>query len=95
MSRFLSAKEALISGFDIQRNRFEKHQIARMCRSQNSLAERHLAAVGCHYVCGPRLVDSLPRNRLARAVKNLKRNVVTVIRLADSDRASRQLIATG
>ena len=47
MSQLLSAKEALISGFDIHRNRFEKHRIARMCRSQNSLAERHLAAFGC------------------------------------------------
>ena len=95
MSQFLSAKEALISGFDIQRNRFEKHRIARVRRSQNPLAERHSAAFEYHLACGPRLVDSLPRNRLARAVTNLKRNVVTVIRLADSDRASRQLIATG
>ena len=73
MSRFLSEKEALISVFDIQRNRFEKHQIARISRSQNPLAERHLAAVGCYLACGLRLVDSLPRNRLARAVTKLKR----------------------
>ena len=72
MSRFLSAKEALISGFDLQRNRFEKHRIARIGRSQNPLAERYLTTVGCHLVCGPRLVDSLPRNRLARAVTNLE-----------------------
>ena len=72
MSQFLSEKEALISGFDIQRNRFEKHRIARVRRSQNPLAERHLAAFGYHLACGPRLVESLPRNLVARVVTKLE-----------------------
>ena len=73
ISRFLSAQKALISSFDLKRDRFEKHRIERISRSQNPLAERHLAAVGCYLACGLRLVDSLPRNRLARAGTKLIR----------------------